>query len=724
MSEILVHLTTADVSVVVDLSDNRLPAIVHWGASLGNLSVDDASALARGAVQPVVPNSMDVPVRVSVIPESWTGWTGRPGVEGHRSGVDWSPRFRTSRITLSGVEVNSPYTAGGPGIISAIASDETAGLDIRVDIELTPSGVLRARAEVRNTGQGVYDVGALQLAFPLPARAREVLDFAGRWAKERTPQRTDLVVGIHDREGRRGRTGADAATLLSVGVPGFGFAAGEVWGVHVAFSGNHRHYAERLFSGDQVVGGGELLLPGEMRLESGDSYASPWIYGIYGDGLDDQAQRLHRMLRARPQHPRRPRPVTLNSWEAVYFDHDAERLIDLAERAAGLGVERFVLDDGWFHGRRDDSAGLGDWTVDADVWPEGLGPLADRVRALGMEFGLWFEPEMVNPDSDLAREHPDWILSTGERSPVLSRNQLVLDLGNDEAYRHVRDRIAEVIDSAGVAYIKWDHNRDLVDAGHGPSGGAGVHAQTRATYRMMDELRTRFPELEIESCSSGGARVDLGILEHTDRVWASDCIDPLERQQINRWTMQLLPPELVGSHVASGVSHSTGRSHTLGFRAATSLIGHFGIEWDLATATGAESDELRDWVTLHKKHRALLHSGRAVRVDTADPTLALYGVVAEDQGEALFVLASLARSEVSPRGRFVLRGLNPDRKYHVRPLQLVDHVHGFIPAPWFGARDGSGFEGADLSGRALMTAGLHTPAMFPESAIVFEVTAR
>ena len=510
--------------------------------------------------------------------------------------------------------------------------------------------------------------------------------------------------------------------------------------MHVGFSGNHRHYAERLSNGEQVIGGGELLLPGEIVLGDGASYETPWVYGVYGEGLDDQAHRLHRHLRARARHPRTPRPVTLNVWEAVYFDHDLGRLIALADTAAAVGVERFVLDDGWFRHRRDDTAGLGDWYVDEDVWPNGLTPLIEHVRSLDMEFGLWFEPEMVNPDSDLARAHPDWVMQTGGRLPLPSRHQQVLNLGIPEAYAYVRDRMVDILSANDIAYIKWDHNRDLVDAGTAPGGEPGVHSQTLAAYRLMDELEARFPGLEIESCSSGGARVDLGVIERTDRVWVSDCIDPLERQQMHRWTQQLLPPELLGAHIASGRSHTTRRIHDLGFRAATAFFGHLGIEWDLTAASPEELDELAAWIELYRRHRSLLHTGDIVRMDEVDPTLQVSGVVAQDRSAAVFAFAYLARSDTASIGRVTLRGLDQDRLYLVRPLTIGDPAHGYRVPPWFGVGDGglasdgvtplsraiprgAEPEGVVVSGRALATAGLQAPLSYPEQSWLVELIA-
>ncbi|WP_431246538.1 alpha-galactosidase [Leifsonia xyli] len=721
--DLLLHLTAAGVSVVIDATAGRLPAVVHWGASLGPQTADSVSALAIAAEEPATGNVVDQPVRVALLPEHHAGWEGRPGLIGHRSGADWSPLFTVAAIEVDSttgdpIRRDGRLVETGPAAVTFRAQDGVAGLTLTLEFELLAGGLVRTRAAVGNDGHGTYEVTELNVMLPLPSRARELLDFAGRWSRERIPQRRELVVGTHEREGRKGRTGPDAATVLSAGVPGFGFRHGEVWGVHVAFSGNHRHYAERLSTGAQVIGGGELLLPGEILLAEGESYRGPWIYGAYGDGLDEQAHRFHRYLRGRPTHPSRPRPVTLNVWEAVYFDHDLDRLLGLAERAAAVGVERYVLDDGWFAGRRDDTRGLGDWVVDPEVWPDGLGPLIQRVGELGMEFGLWFEPEMVNEDSDLAREHPEWIMQTGGRLPIRSRHQQVLNLGIPGAYDHILERMSAILTEYDVAYVKWDHNRDLIDAGTSPTGAAGVHEQTLAAYRLMDELKRRFPGLEIESCSSGGARVDLGVLEHTDRVWASDCVDPVERQQIDRWTMQLLPPELVGSHVGSRVNHTTGRDLALSYRAGTAVFGHFGIEWDLARATERDLADLAEWVAFHIRHRDLLHSGDVVRADEIDPAFQLYGTVAADRAEALFFLAFLGRPNESPHGRFTLPGLAPDTLYRVAPVVVGTPDPDRADSLWYG--DGTG---TVLSGRALTAAGLQLPRSLPERVIVLKVTA-
>jgi alpha-galactosidase len=505
--------------------------------------------------------------------------------------------------------------------------------------------------------------------------------------------------------------------------------------VHTAWSGNHTHYAERVSTGEALIGGGELLLPGEVRLAPGECYRSPWVYGSYGVGLDEVARRFHRHLRAREPRVSANRPVTLNVWEAVYFEHVPERLLDLAERAAAVGVERYVLDDGWFGSRRNERSGLGDWVVSTQVWPDGLHELVRRVRELGMQFGLWFEPEMVSPDSDLARAHPDWIMAARDEWPLESRHQQVLNLGIPEAFDHVKGQLLAILEEYPIEYLKWDHNRDLLEAGTQSEGGRpGVHAQTLAFYRLLDEIRAAHPGLEIESCSSGGARVDLAVLERADRVWVSDNIDPHDRQRMLRWTTQLIPPEYLGSHIASGRSHTTGRRHDLGFRAGTAVFGHLGIEWDLAEATDAEIVELRAWLAFYREWRGLLLSGDLVRMDGTPDHVMVHGVVAPDRSRAVFAVATMDSLYPDPPPRLRFRGLERDRSYRLRPVLVGAAPAGLRPPPWWGGSlaappderppripPHTHFPGECFTGAVLEHVGVASPRVYPDQVVLYRV---
>jgi alpha-galactosidase len=314
-------------------------------------------------------------------------------------------------------------------------------------------------------------------------------------------------------------------------------------------------------------------------------------------------------------------------------------------------------------------------------------------------------------------------MATGGRVPPLSRLQQVLDLGHREAWEYLLERLDALLTEYEVGFVKWDMNRDIVDGGHSPGGEPGVHRQTKALYALLDELRRRHPGVEIESCAGGGGRIDLGILERTDRIWTSDTNDPLERQSIQRWTGLLLPPELLGAHVGDEHAHTTGRAHSMAFRAGTALFGHFGVELDLTTTDARERAELARWVALYKHVRGLVHTGRVVRGDHPDPSLSLHGVVADDASEALYALVGLQTSVTQPPGRIRLPGLDDATPYRLRLLEpaLGGTPSAMVP-PWFAAADPEG-PGLELSGRTLGAAGIQAPFLRPESLLLLHLTA-
>ncbi|NQX26741.1 alpha-galactosidase [Microbacteriaceae bacterium VKM Ac-2854] len=697
------HLDNGGTSVIIDTRQG-VPRIVHWGPSLGALSADELTTLADASVPQRVSGGVDSAALLSLLPLESAGWASAPALEGSYGRAPLFPA-----LALLGVEQTDA------SLSIALGDDELA---LTLELAVTGSGLFTQRATVVNRAAAPLRLDRLELSFPLPESARELLDTTGHHLRERHPQRHAFTIGEHVRSTRRGRPGADATLLLLAGVAGFGFESGLVHGVHLGWSGNATLRAERTPAGHALLGASELLRAGEIELATGESYTTPLAYGSWGDGLTELSARFHTELRARPTHPQRPRPVTLNTWEAVYFDHSFDRLAELAAQAAAVGVERFVLDDGWFLGRRDDTAGLGDWAVDRSVWPEGLTPLITRVRELGMEFGIWVEPEMVNPDSELARNHPDWILGAGGRLPVSARQQQVLDLSNPEAYAYILGALDALLSEYDIAYFKWDHNRDLLEAVSPSTGHAAVHNNVLALYRLLDELKARHPGLEIESCASGGARVDLGVLAHTDRIWTSDCIDPLERQTIQPYTGLVVPPELMGEHIAGPHSHSTGRTHALSFRAGTAFFGHFGIEWDISALDAETSEQLAAWIAFHKRMRPLLHTGRTVRADSPDAASALYGVVAADGSEALYTLAQLRSSESYPPGRITFPGLQPETAYEIRlaPVSTPLGGPGQSPLGWTEQR-------TVLSGRSLSTVGVQAPVLNPEQLVLISATA-
>lgn len=699
MSE-LVHLRGTSFDVVVDVT-TATPTVVHWGRPLGDRA--DLVALDAALGRPAVAGALGVVAPISVVPLHADGFVGRPGVAGRRGGGrDWSPRFAPTAHRVD------------DGVLTVDAVDDVAGLALTT--EITVGDVLGVRVALTNVGDRRYSLDALTTTLPLPDSADELLRFEGRWAREFHPVRTPWDHGAIVSENLRGRTSHEHPPLLFAGTRGFGEWVGEVHGLHLAWSGNHTVFAERLADGRRYVQAGELLHPGEVVLESGESYTTPEVSAVYSpEGLTPATWGFHRAARRNPSHPTSPRPVLLNTWEAVYFRHDHDALRELADAAASIGIERFVLDDGWFGSRRDDTSGLGDWVVSADAHPEGLTPLIEHVTGLGMEFGIWVEPEMVNPDSELYRAHPDWALTTDGYEPVLGRNQLVLDIGNPDAFAHVLGQLDALLADHDIGFVKWDMNRDHVQ-GSTSTGAPGTRAQTTALFALLDELRGRHPEVEFESCASGGGRIDHEILRRVERVWTSDCNDALERQTIQRGASMLIPPEVMGAHIGPTRAHTTGRVQTLAFRAATALFGHLGIEWNVARLDDDRRAALAEAIALHKRFRPLLHSGDVVRFDTESAYCA-HGVYATDRSGALVSFAQLATSPSLTPPALRLPGLDAAGRYRIEHVALPDERWGtaLTQPTWL-------TDGVELTGAQLAAHGIRPPVMHPESAVLFSLT--
>jgi alpha-galactosidase len=679
---------------VLDARGSGVPTILHWGRDLGDASVERLVHFADASIPAIAHSAVGVPLQLSVLPLLDQAWQGHPGLDG----TPRSSPFSLTRTTATATSLQ--------------LSLESETLRAVLDYELTEEGLLRARATLTNVASEPFQLGELNLTVPLPGRAVEVLDFTGRWAAERRPQRRRIADGAWSRETRHGRSGHDAPYVVVAGTEGFTFRTGEVWGLHLAWSGNQRLWAEHLSSGASAAGAGELLAAGELSLAEGESYTTPWLVGSWSDqGLDGMSDRFHRYIRRTTGSDRRAHPLILNTWEAVYFDHNDEALRELARLGAEVGVERFVLDDGWMTGRTDDTRGLGDWTVDPDRRPEGLGPLAHYVVDLGMEFGLWVEPEMLTLDSEVARSHPDWILADPPGVlPLPARHQFVLDLGNPDAWDHVLAQLDALLTECPIACLKWDHNRDLLTP--------AVHRQTVALYRLMAELKSRHPAVEIESCASGGGRIDLAILESVVRVWPSDNNDSLERQSIYRWTTLLIPPELFGAHVGAPTSHTTGRTHTLPYRLATALFGWAGIEWDLRDASADDLLAIADWVAAYKRLRGLLHSGTVVRADRED-SLWVHGIVSRDGAEAVFSISALAMTDDAIPSSIRLPGLDPARTYAIEPITLG-------APPRYLAQSKPGWletGGTVILGRLLEQVGIAAPPLAPEQTLILHLRA-
>ncbi len=620
----IVTLESPGCSAVWELPPGEAPLWRYWGPRLPSGARPPASMRSE---RPEPSFSLHFDQPLSVFPGFGMGWFGQSALLADRSGQDWS--FQASACKVERPDAQT---------VRFVLHDAAARIAVTATYALDPStDVMTVRTAVSNEGDAPLHVHWLAAAaLPLPEGAGEVHSLAGRHNSEFVPARDPLTRSLWRRENRRGLTSHDCfpGAVVTCG-------DGSAYGAQIAWSGNSVQTIEWVDDGRWQWQLGEWLAPGEAILAPGAVLQSPEVLATASaEGPNGVAHAFHRGIRARMSWPggaegAAKRLVHINTWEGFYFKHDEAALMDLAKAAADIGIERFVLDDGWFGKRDDDTSSLGDWTVDNAKYPRGLGPLAQRVTDLGMEFGLWVEPEMVNRNSDLYRRHPDWALHVDGRPLLEARNQLVLDLAKPEVSTYLFDAIAALLRELPISYLKWDHNRDLVHAGN----RAHYRAQVLATYGLMDRLRAAFPDVEIEACAGGGGRIDAGIIKRTHRFWTSDCIDAVSRVGMQRAFLQFMPPEVMGSHVGASPAHSTGRSQSMAFRCGVALPGHFGVELDARKLSGTERSELMAGIARYKALRERLHTGRVWLGEVGD------GVVWQAHGSAEDLVVLVTRTQ-------------------------------------------------------------------------------
>ncbi len=538
----------------------------------------------------------------------------------------------------------------------------------------------------------------------------EMLSFYGYWTKERCIERKPLRHGRQSVNSTRGITGHQSQPFIALVSPETTQKQGDVYAMHLIYSGNHIAQAE-LTAFDQVrLSIGISSERFRWKLAPGEQFQTPEAVVLYtGDGLGGMTRELHDLYKnhlIRSPYLHRERPVLINNWEATYFDFDEEKLLSIAREAKDCGIEMLVMDDGWFGHRDADDSSLGDWTVYEKKLPHGLKGLADKVNEIGLKFGIWMEPEMISPDSELYREHPDYALAIPGRAPSLSRNQLVLDLSRPEVVECVWRQIEAVISSANIAYVKWDMNRPLADLGsmvtRADRAGEIAHRYMLGVYELQERLVTRFPELLLENCAGGGSRFDPGMLYYCPQIWCSDDTDALERLAIQEGTAMLFPLSTIGAHVSICPNHITGRTTPWCMRGNVALAGTFGYELDITKLSSKEKEEIRRQIKTYHDCQELIREGDYYRIasETETGTHDCVQVVSRDKKESLVLYVQTRAIPNGRSRRLNLQGLDPDTVYDVTIS---------IAGREFGEED---VENTSVhSGGELMEMGLSVPAM-------------
>ncbi len=575
---------------------------------------------------------------------------------------------------LAGLPATYTEDGGEAETLRLILEDSLTGVILELLYTIfVRGGILARSAKITNEGkEALHLTTAMSLCMDLPDYDYEWLQFSGAWARERHLKVRKLEQGIQAVDSRRGHSSHEHNPFIVLKRPSADEFQGEVIGFSLIYSGNFLAQAEVDTHDTTRVLLGIHPMGFDWKLERGESFQTPEAVMVYSQqGLNGMSQTFHRLYQkrlARGYWRDRERPILNNNWEATYFDFTEDRLVEIAEKAKECGVELFVLDDGWFGERSSDHAGLGDWAANTERLPRGITGLAERIEELGMKFGLWFEPEMVNEDSDLYRAHPDWILSTPERSASQGRNQYVLDFSRKEVVDCIYEMMAKILSEAKVSYIKWDMNRSITECYSKvlppDRQGEVFHRYILGVYDLYERLNTAFPRLLFESCASGGGRFDPGILYYAPQGWASDDSDAIERLRIQYGTSFCYPISSIGSHVSVTPNHQVFRNTPLSTRANVAYFGTFGYELDLNKLTEEEQKIVKEQIVFMKKYRKLLQFGTFYRLlSPFEGNLTCWMVVSEDQKEAVIGWYRTLSHSNLPFARVRLHGLNPDFCY-------------------------------------------------------------
>ena len=555
--------------------------------------------------------------------------------------------------------------------LKIILKDSLTGAKLTLLYTIFSKGSAIARsAHICNEGEKVLHLQTMMsLNLDLPDKDYVWMQLSGAWSRERYVKNRILEQGITAIDSMRGNSSHEHNPFMVLKRPNAGETSGEVIGFSLIYSGNFRMQAEVDTHDVTRITVGINPDRFDWKLEPGEEFQTPEAVMVYSDqGLNKMSQTFHRLYAKRLARRDRPRPILNNNWEATYFNFTEDRLVQIASKAKECGVELFVLDDGWFGQRNDDHAGLGDWVANPERLPNGIKGLSERIEAMGIKFGLWFEPEMTNKDSDLYRAHPDWILHTPGRNASHGRYQYVLDFSRKEVVEYIYEMMAKILSEAKVSYIKWDMNRSITEcysvALPADRQGEVFHRYILGVYDLYERLTSEFPEVLFESCSSGGGRFDPGMLYYAPQGWTSDDSDAIERLKIQYGTSLCYPISSMGSHVSVIPNHQVFRKTPLHTRANVAYFGTFGYELDLNSLKEEEIAEVKEQIIFMKKYRKLFQFGDFYRLKSPfEGNETIWMVVSEDKKTAIVGYYRTLNGVNQAYSRIKLQGLDPDMLY-------------------------------------------------------------
>lgn len=671
------YLGAGKASYVLHVDEDGRLLNQHWGARVpdGALSPDFSHYPTLASFDPRT-NALpwELPTRGS-------GWYGEPAVAAtNAKGDDMvqltyvSHAIYMGKNRLPGLPATFARREGDAETLEIELMDRLTGLRVTAVYGVFErTGAITRSLRLKNeSGEDMQINGVLSASAPVHGSGYDVIHLKGAWARERHVMRQPQGEGEYRIFSQRGASGHEANPFLALCERSATEFSGEVWAVSLVYSGSFEalSYVNNTENSRLSIG----LNPDVFtwKLEPGETFVSPEAAMVYSpDGLNGMSHAFHRLYSEnlmRSKWFERDRPILINNWEATYFNFNEEKILQIARRAKDLGVEMLVLDDGWFGKRNTDNCSLGDWVVNPEKLPGGLNGLSDRLHDLGLKFGLWFEPEMISPDSDLYRAHPDWCLHVDGRARVEMRNQLILDLSRKEVQDYIIESVSAALESARIEYVKWDMNRNMTE----PFSGAQTPARQKETqhrymlglYRVLEEITARFPEILFESCSGGGGRFDPGMLYYMPQTWTSDDSDAAERMFIQYGTSFVYPPCAMGAHVSAVPNHQTGRTTAMQTRGDVALGGNFGFELDLSQLSDADAETVRRLIEREKQVRTLVRTGEFTRLlSPFDQPYAAWQFRARDNSEALICAYRLMTRPATPHLLLRASGLDESAAY-------------------------------------------------------------
>jgi alpha-galactosidase len=534
--------------------------------------------------------------------------------------------------------------------------------------------VIRSARLVNEGNETIKILRALSMSMDFADYNYDIITLSGSWARERHLVKRPVVRGTQSIESRRGASGHSENPFMALVSKNATETTGEAYGFSFVYSGNFLASVEVDQYDTMRVSMGINPFDFSWKLEPEEEFITPEVVMAYSsEGIGNMSRTYHNLYRnrlARGKYRNQVRPIVINNWEATYFDFNADKIINIAKQAKELGMEMMVLDDGWFGHRDSDNSSLGDWYVDKRKLPDGIGHLAEEVTKLDMKFGLWFEPEMISPDSNLYQTHPDWCLHVPERHRSLGRNQLVLDYSREDVQKEVIKMLSEILGNAPISYVKWDMNRNMTEIGSAKlpydRQAETAHRYILGLYHVLEEITSLYPDVLFESCSGGGGRFDPGMLYYMPQNWTSDDTDGVERLKIQYGTSMVYPSSVMTAHVSAVPNHQTGRIVPLSFRGHVAMAGNFGYELDVTQMSLEEKEKVKEQIAIYKEIRPVVQFGDFYRLlSPFEDKFTSWMYVTEDKSEAVVFFYKILATPNAPLIRFTLEGLNPEYHYSV-----------------------------------------------------------